>query len=49
VGRIVDLIGALADGFALRHAVDPARAGEDAFADAAVGLLRGLTDPVETA
>jgi hypothetical protein len=48
VGRIVDLIGALADGFALRHVVDPEGANEDAFADAAVGLLRGLTDPVET-
>jgi hypothetical protein len=42
---IVDLIGALADGFALRHIVDPDGATGETFAQAAVDLLSGLSEP----
>ena len=42
---IVDLVEALADGFALRGIVDPETAGAEAFAPAAVELLLRLTDP----
>ncbi len=42
--RIIELVGALADGFALRHVVDPDGASVEAFARAAVELLRSLTD-----
>ena len=45
--EIVALISALADGFALRHVVEPGDATEEAFAQAAVGLLEALTEPVE--
>ncbi len=43
--RIVALIGALADGFALRHIVDPDGATGETFAGAALELLQGLTEP----
>jgi len=45
LGRIVELIAALADGFALRHVVDPDDATANTFADAAVDLLRSVTVP----
>jgi len=44
--RIVELIAALADGFALRQVVDPDGATEEAFAQAAVGLLEAVTERV---
>jgi hypothetical protein len=40
---IVELIAAVADGFALRHVADPDAATEHTFAQAAVGLLEALT------
>ncbi len=43
--RIVTLIAALADGFALRQIADPDGANGDTFADAAVDLLESLTRP----
>ena len=43
--RIVGLIGALADGCALREMVDPEGSTADTFAAAAVELLRSLTQP----
>jgi hypothetical protein len=46
LARIVDLVTALADGFALRQVVDPEGASEDEFAQTAVGLLEALTEPV---
>ena len=46
VDRIVTLIGALADGFALRHIADPDGATGETFAEAAVDLLEGLTQAV---
>jgi hypothetical protein len=45
IDRIVGVIGALADGYALRHMVDPDGATADTFAAAAVGLLQTLTEP----
>jgi len=45
--RVVELISALADGFALRQVVDPGETTEDAFAQAAVGLLEALTQPID--
>jgi hypothetical protein len=44
LSRIVDLVTALADGFALRQVADPDGASEDEFAQTAVGLLEALTD-----
>jgi hypothetical protein len=41
---IVDLVAALADGFALRQVVDPEGATEDAFAQSAVDLLAALSE-----
>ncbi len=43
--RIVDLLAALADGFALRQVVDPDGPNEDEFARTAVHLLDMLTIP----
>ena len=43
--RIVDLLAALADGFALRQVVDPHGPNEDEFAQTAVRLLDVLTVP----
>jgi hypothetical protein len=45
LAAIVRHVGALADGFALRHVADPDGATEQEFARAAVGLLEGLTRP----
>jgi hypothetical protein len=45
VARIVDLLAALADGFALRQVVDPDGPNEDEFAQTAVRLLEMLTIP----
>jgi len=45
LARIVTLLGALADGFALRQVASPEGAIEDEFAGAAVGLLEALTHP----
>jgi hypothetical protein len=45
LGRIVDLLAALADGFALRQVVDPEGPTEDEFAQTAVRLLDVLTVP----
>ncbi len=42
---IVDLVAALADGFALRQVVDPDAATEEAFAQSAVDLLTALSEP----
>ena len=41
---IVDLISALADGYALRHVADPSAATQEEFARAAVGLLEAMTE-----
>ncbi len=43
LARIVDLLAALADGFALRQVVDPDGPNEDEFAETAVHLLEVLT------
>jgi hypothetical protein len=43
--RIVDLLAALADGFALRHVVDPDGPNEDEFSQTAVHLLDVQTVP----
>ena len=45
LGRIVELIAALADGFGLRHVVDPDGPTANTFAEAAVNLLRSTTVP----
>jgi len=42
--RTIDLIAALADGFALRHIADPDGTTEDQFADAVVGVLEAVTN-----
>ncbi len=42
--RIIEVIGALADGFSLRHVVDPDGASAETFATAAVQLLATLTE-----
>ena len=47
LGRIVGLIGALADGFALRHIGDPDGATANTFAEAVVDLLQSVTVPVD--
>jgi hypothetical protein len=46
LGRVVALLSALADGFALRHVADPDGTADDEFANAAVGLLTAVTLPV---
>jgi hypothetical protein len=43
--RIVNLLAALADGFALRQVVDPEGPNEDEFARTAVHLLDVVTVP----
>jgi hypothetical protein len=45
LARIVTIIGALADGFALRQVVAPEGATEDEFATLAVGVIEALTTP----
>jgi hypothetical protein len=42
---IVELISALADGYALRQVADPDGPADEAFADATVGVLEALTLP----
>jgi hypothetical protein len=48
VDRFVGVIAALADGYALRHMVDPDGTTADTFAAAAVGLMQTLTEPSDT-
>jgi hypothetical protein len=47
LARIVTIIGALSDGFALRQVVAPDGVAEDEFATLAVGVLEALTAPRE--
>jgi hypothetical protein len=47
LGRVVESLAALADGFALRRVVDDDRAAEDAFALTAVRVLEAMSVPIE--
>jgi hypothetical protein len=46
ITEIVELVGALADGYALRQIADPRGNAGHAFADATVGILEWLTEPI---